>query len=231
MELKAAIEALIHAQVWPDGIKLRLAEENDFEVLEAINAEAMCSVGADVYGVQNKAFFNEISKNGAAILLIMSDGVAQGYSIAGAAARMTRLFANEHDRGLMFGTALRKELRGLGLQRRMIALRKTALSHCGFRAAKAFVSPANLRSLRNLLAEDCRIVSHDRTYYNCDRFIVEAQLSHHHQTLGQQAPTRRVSLGMGKDLLPHVALLSKGWQGVSLVDVCGDAVLVYKQPD
>ena len=230
MALKAAVEALIHSQVWPDGIILRLAEAKDFELLEAINAEAMCSVGAEVYGVQDKAFFTEVSTNGAAIVLILRDGIAQGYSIVGAAARMTRLFANEHDRGLMFGTALRKGLRGLGLQRRMIALRKTALSHCGFSAAKAFVSPANLRSLRNLLAEDCRIVSHDSTYYSCDRFIVEAQLNQRHD-LEKGAPSRRVPLGPDKDLQPHVALLSKGWHGVSLDDASGEAVLVYNRPD
>ncbi|MGJ8561837.1 MAG: hypothetical protein ACSHX3_16590 [Litorimonas sp.] len=228
MLIKAALEELIRAQACPDGHALRLAQFEDFKTLEAINAQAMHFAGQDVYGLQNKRFFEDVTENGAAIMMILRDGIAQGYSITGAAARMAVIFANEQDRGLMFGTALTADLRGAGWQRRMIALRKKALFNCGFSAAKAFVSPRNLRSLRNLLAEGCRVISHDSTYYGCDRFIVEVQ---ENPVNFKSSQTRRVHLGADKDLSPHIALLAKGWNGVSLEDTGGDVFMVYHQVD
>lgn len=210
MPLEEALRARIADLQLPEGSSVRIAGPADFPALSDINAEAVAYTGEDVYGRQNEGFFTKIHGAGAVLMLIRVAGRAQGYSVAGPADRMAGLFADEPDKGLLFGTALRAGIRGLGWQRRMIDLRLAAVFDTGFTAGKAFVSPWNHGSLRNLLASGFAVVAHDHSYYGQHRFIVEVPSGGWCRAGDVQ---RREPLPPDGALERHRALLEAGWKG------------------
>ncbi|QPM90246.1 hypothetical protein PSAL_014810 [Pseudooceanicola algae] len=198
----------------PPGQRLALAGPKDFDALAAISAEAAAFVGLDVFGLQDAAFFASIRERGAVILQILRHDIPEGYSVVGPAAQMAGLFAGEDDKGLLFGTALRAGLRGQGWQRRMIRLRCAALFAAGFGGAKAFVSPWNHASLTNLLGDGFAVVSHDFSYYQRHRFIVERPAKGW-GALGA-GETQALTLPPDGDLEDHRHLLASGWRGMDM---------------
>ena len=114
----------------------------------------------------------------------------------------------------------------MGWQRRVIDLRLAALFDAGFTAGKAFVSPWNHGSLRNLLAAGLAVVSHDYSYYGQHRFIVERPARGWCQT---KEALQREPLPPQGGLEPHRALLAAGWKGRA-VERDGPA-LVYGQAE
>ncbi|MEM9044513.1 MAG: GNAT family N-acetyltransferase [Pseudomonadota bacterium] len=216
----------------PGNQGARLASEDDFGVLDLVNAEVVADAGGEsVFMRQREDFFSLIIDAGGAISLISEDDVPVGYSVAVPAGGGVPAFREAVESvGVVFGTAIRPGFRGRGWQRRMIKARRNALLEHGCERLQAVCAPENHRSLSNLVSMGFQVVAHLGEVHGSPRFLTEFRPAGSSRLDQSSEVDAAVTLPPGGLLAEHESRLLSGKRGVRFVSG-PEPALVYSQAE
>lgn len=206
----------------------RLATEDDYAVLDELNAEVVSYAGGEgVFMRQREDFFSLILESGGAIVVISEDGIATGYSVAVPAGNGVPPFREAEEAvGVVFGTAIRPGFRGRGWQRKMIVARRNALIEYGCERLQAVCAPENHRSLSNLVSMGFQVVAHLGEVHGSPRFLTESRPPINGGDAPQSDIDVAVMLPPDGILAEHESRLLSGKRGIRFVS-SPEPALIY----